>query len=285
MASLLFLKLQALGNDFIVVLRSEISSAEDISALTKAICDRHNGAGADGLVLLERSASPAQSDFRYRIFNADGGEAEMSGNGVRCAAAALHHLGIADSPSIRFETLAGIRTVREIVRSGLTYSSEVEMGAPTLRSAEIPMSIDPPMERVVDFEIVASGARLSVTATSMGNPHCSIFHGQLSQDEFFALAPAIERHPLFPQRTNVEFVRVLSRDTIEVVFWERGAGRTLSSGTGSCAAVVASRLRGLVDEKVSVHTPAGILVVEWLPDRQVVLSGPAQVVYEGRWLA
>lgn len=284
MTSLPFLKLQALGNDFLVVLHPGVSSETDLHELARAMCNRHYGAGSDGLVLLERSAAGARSDFRYRIFNADGGEAEMSGNGIRCAAAALHHLEVWKDPVVRFETLAGVRTVRINSQSGTTYTSEVEMGMPRLGSAEIPMAIDPPRDRVVDFEIVVDGEPVAITATSMGNPHCSIFREDLSRDAFFKLASKIENHHLFPQRTNVELVRVLSRDAIGVTFWERGVGETLSSGTGSCAAMVASRLRGFIDEKVSVHTPAGVLIVEWQPDRELLMSGPAQVVSEGRWL-
>jgi diaminopimelate epimerase len=279
-----FTKLQGIGNDFLVTVVDDVSSIGAINELARGICDRHFGAGADGLIVADcRQGSTA--DFRSRIFNADGGEAEVSGNGTRCLAAYLYYSGLWALPDVRISTAAGVKTGRLVSYEGLRYEFEFNMGKPILASREIPVEIEPPSDRVVGYKLVASGTEYEITCTSMGNPHCSIMVQSLSDKVLGEIGPLIESHPFFPNHTNVEFVRVVSNEEIEVRFWERGVGWTNSSGTGSCAATVSSALLGLTGRSVTVRTAGGELKVRWSADDQVYLTGAAEVVYQGNWLA
>lgn len=278
-----FMKLQALGNDFLLIEGSAAGPAAGYGSLAVRLCDRHFGAGADGVVVVSQAAPGSGADASTRIFNADGGEAEVSGNGTRCVAAYLRATGrwAADAGPIRIGTAAGVKTVR-LAGDG---SYETEMGAPRLASAEVPAAVDPPLERVVGHELALGDERLVVTVTSIGNPHCTTFVDDVEAVDWRRLGPLVERHPLFPKRTNVEFVQVLGPDRIRVRFWERGAGETLSSGTGASAATVASVLNGLTNRSVAVETPAGELRVRWREeDDLVLLAGPAEPVYSGVWI-
>jgi diaminopimelate epimerase len=276
-----FTKLQAHGNDFLIVDSGALPDAADLSALATSLCDRHFGAGADGLVVTGRSDVPTH-EWWSRIFNADGGEAEVSGNGTRCLAAWLDATGAwpPDREYVRVGTVAGVKVVR---RAGDgTY--EAEMGRPILSSAEIPMLVDPPLERVVGFPLEVAGEHLDVTSVSMGNPHCSVFVDALSDVDVAGIGAAIERHEAFPARVNVEFVEVTAHDRIRVRFWERGVGVTLSSGTGSCAATVSAVLTGRCGRVVAVETDAGSLRVVWSDEDDIVrLTGRAEIVYTGKW--
>jgi len=278
-----FTKLQGMGNDFLVTLIDDLPEAIGGGELARQICDRHFGAGADGLVVGERCPD-ANADFRSRIFNADGGEAEVSGNGTRCLAAYLYHSGLWARPEIRIETAAGVKNGRLVSNVGLHYEFEFNMGKPIMASREIPVNIDPPVDRVVDYGLKAANKNYEVTCVSLGNPHCSVFLENVSDDDLAEIGTLIECHGLFPRRTNVEFVQVISANEIAVRFWERGVGRTNSSGTGSCAAAVASALLGLTGRAVTVRTAGGDLAVRWSGDDMVYLTGAAEVVYEGRWL-
>jgi diaminopimelate epimerase len=280
---LYFTKLQAHGNDFLIVVVDDVDRLANPGRLAFMICDRHHGAGADGVVFVSRSMEES-FDFASRIFNADGGEAEVSGNGTRCVAAFLHHAEFWTAPEVRIRTAVGVKQGRLVARSGLTFSFEFEMGRPRLASSEMPMALDPPVDRVVGHDLAVSTQTLKVTCVSMGNPHCSFFTPSLSDTVIDEIGPLIETHALFPNRTNVEMIRVISADDIEVLFWERGVGRTLSSGTGSCAAAVASALNGFTGRRVHVNTPGGPLTVDWGSDEVVRLTGSADVVYEGKWL-
>lgn len=282
-----FTKLQALGNDFLIVEAPELPGGADPGRVAVALCDRHYGAGADGLVVVTPpEAAGAEADCASRIFNADGSEAEVSGNGTRCVAAYLDAVGRwpEGSDAVRIATAAGVKRVRMVAREGVARRLEMEMGVPRFASADVPMALDPPLERIVAYPLEVDGARHAVTVLSVGNPHCALFVDDLAAVDFRGLGARIERHPLFPRRVNVEFVRVETPDRIRVLFWERGVGETLSSGTGASAAAVAAIVNGFAGRAVAVETPAGTLRATWREgDGVVVLEGPAEVVYSGRW--
>jgi diaminopimelate epimerase len=279
-----FAKLQGMGNDFLVTVVKDLFSTKSIGKLAIRMCDRHFGAGADGLVLASRGTS-SDLDFDSRIFNADGSEAEVSGNGTRCLAAYFYHSGLWAAQEVRIGTAAGIKYGKLISKDGLRYEFEFDMGKPILASREIPVGIEPPADRVVSYSLLVAGQSYEVTCTSMGNPHCSIVVPDLTDKALTRVAPLIESNDLFPKRTNVEFIRPISTTDIEVRFWERGVGWTNSSGTGSCAAAVSSALLGLTGRTVSVRTLGGTLAVRWAADDGVHLTGMAEVIYEGKWLS
>lgn len=288
---MLFHKFQALGNDFLIARESEVRAlTSDYEALAQRICDRHFGVGADGLEVLCETVNETEADFAVRLFNADGGETPISGNGTRCVAAWLYHTGVWSQPSVRIATGAGVKTLRLIEQQGARFLFEAEMGQPRLRSEEVPVSLSQPLDRVIRQRLEVNGQIVEFTATSIGNPHCSLFLSSFGVEDFDqlnwrALGAALEVHPVFPERTNVEFVRLLDRQTIEVRFWERGVGETLASGTGSCGAALAAMLNDFTERKVTVKTAAGALLVEWRADGAVAQTGEACAVYRGEWLA
>jgi diaminopimelate epimerase len=278
-----FTKLQGLGNDFLIIYVDDVNRLEKPEELAKQMCERNYGAGADGIVFVAQIHSE-EADFASRIFNADGSEAEISGNGTRCVAAYLYYKELCQEPEIRILTAAGVKIGRFVGREGGHFDFEFDMGKPRLLSNEIPIALDKPLDRVVKYPLVMGGDVQEITCTSMGNPHCSLFVPSLEGLRIDELGPLLEDHPAFPMRTNVEFVHVISRQEIEVLFWERGVGRTLSSGTGSCGASIASMLNGYTDRSVRVNTPGGILQVVWQDDNSIKLTGSAEVIYEGVWL-
>jgi diaminopimelate epimerase len=278
-----FTKTQGMGNDFLIVEVEDLDALQRASELAREMCQRNYGAGADGVVFITR-ARHKQADFASRIFNADGSEAGVSGNGTRCAAAYLCYAGLWNAPEIRIATAAGVKHGRLVSRAHSRFEFEFDMGKPTLSSESVPMILSPPLERVVRYALHIGGDVVEVTCLSMGNPQCVIFVDELDRVNLVEIGPLIEHHPVFPDRANVEFARVISRDEIEIRIWERGAGHTLSSGTGSCASAVAAALNGLTDRKVLVRTEGGELRVHWQDDDRVMLTGSAEVIYEGCWL-
>ncbi|MCG3159770.1 MAG: Diaminopimelate epimerase [Acidobacteria bacterium] len=281
---MLFHKFQALGNDFLIVRELELRAVtDDFEAFSKQICDRHFGAGADGVELLLNAPRVAGADFEVRLFNADGGETPISGNGTRCVAAYLYLIEKWSEDEVRIATGAGIKTLRPVGGDGLVF--EAEMGAPRFSSEEIPVALPARLDRVIRQRLDVGGQNVEFTATSMGNPHCSIFVSEFESVDWRALGSKIETHAAFPERTNVEFVRVIDRDKIEVRFWERGVGETLASGTGACGAALAAMINELTARKIKVITAAGELLVEWRDDGVVAQTGEARVVYRGEWLA
>lgn len=281
---MLFHKFQGLGNDFLIVREQELRTlGEDFETSARHLCDRHFGAGADGVEVLCERTSP-DADFSIRLFNADGGETPISGNGTRCVAAWLYYTGAWSRPTVRLATGAGVKTLKLIDSGGPRFDFETEMGTPRLRSTEIPVHLPEPLERVIRQPLQVVGQAIEFTATSMGNPHCSLLVQNFEQLDWRALGAALEMHPAFPERTNVEFVRVLNRHEIEVRFWERGCGETLASGTGSCGAALAAMLNELTERKVTVKTAAGELLVEWRSDGTVLQTGEACAVFQGNWL-
>jgi diaminopimelate epimerase len=279
-----FHKYQALGNDFIVMRESELRTVTtNYGEFARRICDRHFGAGADGLeVVLDRKTID-DADFEIRLYNADGGETPISGNGTRCVAA---YLCVAErwlKPKLRIATATGVKALSLIDREGGLCVFKMEVGIPKFASTEIPLNFDPPLEKVIRQKLNVDGQEIEFTATSMGNPHCSIFIDDFASLDWRSLGAKLEVHPAFPERTNVEFVRVVSRNEIEVRFWERGVGETLASGTGSCGAALAA-MHNLVERTVTVKTVQGQLEVEWRSDDVVLQTGEARAVYSGEWI-
>jgi diaminopimelate epimerase len=279
-----FHKYHALGNDFIVIRESELRTVTtDYGEFAKRICDRHFGAGADGMeVVLDRKTTD-EADYEIRLFNADGGETPISGNGTRCVAAYLYVAERWLKPKVRIATAVGVKTLTLLDREGGYCEFRMEIGTPKFASLDIPVAFDPPLEKVLRQKLHVDGQEIEFTATSMGNPHCSIFVESFDWD-WRKLGAAIETHSAFPERTNVEFVRVLNRNEIEVRGWERGVGETLASGTGSCGAALAAMLNGWVERKVTVKTVRGAMEVEWRDDDVVTQTGEARGVYSGEWI-
>jgi diaminopimelate epimerase len=293
-----FVKLHGYGNDYIVFMGDESRAAVDLSDLARRVCERHFGAGSDGIAVVgpaggargadDAGGSRGAADFSVRIFNPDGSEAAMSGNGTRCAAAALVHEGLWAQRVLRLSTRSGVKLYRllEADEARGRYRFAAEIGRPRFESASVPMLTDEPLPRVVRHPLeVAPVETIEVTALEMCNPNCCLFVEDFDALDWRRLGRLVESHPRFPARTNVEFVRVVSPERIEVRIWERGVGETLSSGTGASAAVVAACLNELTNRRVTVETPGGTLAVEWREeDDEVVLTGEAEVVYRGEWL-
>ena len=269
-----FIKTQALGNDFLLTERGAIPES-GLSGLAQRICHRNFGVGADGLIYWKLSGDI----FDLRIFNCDGSEPECSGNGLRCTAAYLIESGIWPEPKIQLRTVSGIYT---LTRVGEEY--EADMGVPGLRPEVIPFIARMPVDRVVDYPLDVDDESVRITACSTGNPHCSLFLNELEESVIRRLGAKLERHPAFPNRTNVEFIRVLNDSELQVEFWERGVGPTWASGTGSCGATVAAILNGRTGRDVTVHTRAGKLRVEWPENGRLKLTSIAKVVAEGKYL-
>ena len=269
-----FVKTQALGNDFLLIEQHRVTDT-NYASLARRICDRRLGVGADGLILWD----PGPEAFQLRIFNMDGSEAECSGNGLRCAAAYLLQSGKTGDGRIQLQTLSGIYVLEQ---AGDRYVAD--MGVPALSPEDIPFIAPEPLEQVVDFTVEIEGAPVQITACSTGNPHCSLFVDAIEEAVINTLGPKLEAHPAFPNRTNVEFIHVRNPKEIEVAFWERGAGRTPASGTGSCGAAVAAILNKRTERTVTVHTQYGTLEVEWNADsNRLRLVATANVVAEGEY--
>jgi len=278
-----FTKFHGYGNDYIVFEADQLAAVDDLGDFARRICNRRYGVGADGIAIAQRSEADS-SDFQVRIFNPDGSEAGMSGNGTRCAASYLFYHQLWSNDLLRLQTRNGIKRYHLLERSSGSFLFESELGQPRFDNASIPMLTDEPLERVVDYPLEVGIETLRVTALQMGNPNCCIFVDDFGAIDWRRLGPLIENHPRFPERTNVIFVRVRDRGNLEERLWERGVGETESSGTCSCAAVVASVINDLTDRQVNVHAPGGVLAIEWRDDGEVVLTGRAEVIYSGEWL-
>src|SRR2546422_9578544 len=265
-----FAKGHGLGNDYVVVDQADLHEPLSTRAIQK-ICDRNWGVGSDGILLLVPST---RADFGLRIFNPDGSEAEKSGNGLRIFAKYLWDHGRAKTPTFTVETKGGLVECQCHVRDGRVNFVTVEMGRATFRAPEIPMN--GPDREVVGVPLEVAGTILTVTAVSVGNPHCVVFVERLDEGEVRRLGPLVEQHPAFPNRTNVQFARVRARDTVDVLVWERGAGWTLSSGSSACGVACAAVRNGLTDRRVTVRMPGGDLAVEVRRDWSIRLEGPAE---------
>jgi diaminopimelate epimerase len=279
-----FTKFQGFGNDYLVFEAAQLSGVSNLNEFARAVCDRHYGAGADGIDVVSPSTD-SSADFVVRIFNVDGSEANLSGNGTRCAAAYLYYRGLWSRKELRLKTRSGIKLYRLLERLGPGgYLFDSELGQPKFDSASVPMLTGDPLDPIIDFPLEVEGEKYPVTALQMGNPNCCVFVEDFDALDWRRIGKAIENHPLFPERTNVIFVRVVDRGNIEERIWERGVGETESSGTCSCAAMVASVINNRTDRRVQVHAPGGVIPIEWRDDGEVLLTGRADVVYTGDWL-
>lgn len=285
-----FVKFHGYGNDYIVCEATELAGVSDVAEFVRRACDRHYGVGADGIATLERVGEGEAADFLLRIFNPDGSEAAMSGNGSRSAASFLYFQNLWRRDELRLATKAGVKIYRLLEQDGRgRFRFAAEIGRPAFDSATIPMltgsEIEGARERVVDFPLeLATGEIVRLTALQMCNPNACVFVEDFETTDWRRLGREIESHPQFPQRTNVEFVRVRDRTHVEVRVYERGVGPTLSSGTGACASAVAACLNELTERRVRVEMEGGRLEVEWRDDGEVLLTGEAEVIYRGEWL-
>jgi len=272
-----FTKYHGLGNDFILI--DNRHSSEPVITAEQAVemCDRHFGIGADGVIF----ALPAQNgtDYTMRIFNSDGSEPEMCGNGIRCLAKFIADLEGSDAKTeYRIHTGAGV-IITELRSDGQV---KVDMGVPRLLAAEIPTTLAAPDAKVIDVPIEVADKSWSVTCVSMGNPHCITFVEDVAAIALETVGPQFEHHQAFPQRTNTEFIQIIRRDYVKMRVWERGAGVTLACGTGACAAVVAGVLTGKCDRTTAVELPGGVLEIEWSEvSGRIYMTGPAQRVFTG----
>ncbi len=266
-----FTKMQGSGNDFIVINAIE-HKLDNPSQFALKWCNRHFGIGADQLLLLEKSDI---ADFRMRIFNSDGSEVEMCGNGIRCFAKFVADKKLSDKVELNVETLAGIISPK-LVENGV----KVNMGNPKLKPAEIPVIYDD-NNPIIDEPFQFADRVYHITTVSMGNPHCVIFVDKLDSLDITKVGPMIEHAAIFPNRTNVELVEVVDDKNIKVKVWERGAGLTLACGTGACASVVAASLNGLAGKEVCVSLPGGELYIQWAEDGNIYMTGPGETVFEG----
>ncbi len=273
-----FTKYHGLGNDFILI--DNRAESEPLISAEQAVqlCDRHFGIGADGVIF----ALPGRdgTDYTMRIFNSDGSEPEMCGNGIRCLAQFLSDLeGAGAKTEYRIHTLAGVMTPKLEGES----SVKVDMGMPQLLAAQIPTTLAESGQKVINVPLEVAGQSWEVTCVSMGNPHCITFIEDVAAIPLATIGPQFEHHSAFPQRTNTEFIQVVRPDYVKMRVWERGAGVTLACGTGACAVVVAGVLTGKCDRKATVELPGGCLDIEWSQeDQRVYMTGPAQRVFKGK---
>jgi diaminopimelate epimerase len=274
-----FTKMHGAGNDYIYVDCFKETVTQPLPALAEQMSDRHRGVGGDGLILIRPSDV---ADARMQMFNADGSEAEMCGNGVRCLAKYVYDHGICSRSPLKIETGAGVLTLDLTVVDGRVDRVRVDMGEPILDADRIPTTLPGP--QVIDQEIEVAGRTLRVTCVSMGNPHCIVYVDELSDDLVLGVGPQIERDPRFPSRVNVEFVRVISSGEVQQRTWERGSGETLACGTGASAVCVAGVLTGRTDRNLLNHLLGGDLELDWREsDNHVFKTGPAAEVFTGHW--
>lgn len=269
-----FTKMHGLGNDFVVF--DTISQGPRVDTrLVRFLADRHRGIGCDQVLVIEPPTDP-ELDFRYRIFNGDGSEVGACGNGARCVAKYIRDKRLCARSRVLLQTLGGTLSTQ----GGKGNVFTVSMGVPRLEPAEIPFEAP---SRTAVYTLATSRGELEISAVSMGNPHAVLLVEDLDDAPVGSLGPEIESHPRFPERANVGFMQVLSREEVRLRVWERGAGETLACGSGASAAVVAGRLRGLLDERVRVHLGGGYLQIEWQGEGEALhMSGPATTVFEGQ---
>ncbi|MBE5943636.1 MAG: diaminopimelate epimerase [Lachnospiraceae bacterium] len=279
-----FTKMEGLGNDYVYV-NCFKETIENPSELSIKISDRHFGIGSDGLILIKPSKV---ADFTMEMYNADGSQSEMCGNGIRCVGKYVYDYGLTDKEEIAVETLAGIKYLKFVIDRkdasdrGTVSMVTVNMGEPIFKPEEVPVAINEDLEKVVDYPVTIDDANYNITCISMGNPHCITYVEDTDTFPLEEIGPKFESSPLFPRRVNAEFVQVVSRNYLKMRVWERGSGETLACGTGTCATVVASILNGLTEDEVTVKLLGGELIIKW--DREtnlVYMTGPAKVVFDG----
>ncbi len=290
-----FTKMHGCGNDYVYVDCFAEPFPKNTASLAKAMSDRHFGIGSDGLILVCPSET---ADVRMRMFNADGSEAEMCGNGIRCVAKLAFDRGLTKKNPMKVQTGRGVLTLQLKLHEGKVQRVTVNMGQPVLDADKIPVSLPQPPEanRIVDFPLdkyialespagwmQKCGLDSRMTCVSTGNPHAIIFCQSVDAVPLETIGPILETHPVFPRRINVHFVEVQSATMVKMRTWERGSGITLACGTGACAVAVAAALTGRTDRRVLAHLPGGDLELDWNADDHVYMTGPAEEVFSGEW--
>lgn len=271
-----FTKMHGIGNDYVYVNCFQ-EKVENPSEVAVKVSDRHFGIGSDGLILIKPSE---KADFEMEMYNADGSQGAMCGNGIRCVAKYVYDYGLTDKTSISVDTKSGVKHLELTVEDGKVVRVRVNMGSPELLTEKIPMIY--PMKQVISQPLNVNEQIYEVTAVSMGNPHAVVYLDDVKNLKIDEVGPFFEKHRAFPESVNTEFVRVIDRSTVEMRVWERGSGETLACGTGACAVAVASVLNGYTDEQVTVKLLGGDLKISW--DRKenlVYMTGPAAVVFDG----
>lgn len=272
-----FTKMHGCGNDYVYVdcTKGMIGNPGEIS---RKVSHRHFGIGSDGLILI---CSSDVADFRMAMYNADGSEGAMCGNGIRCVAKYVYDKGLTDKKNLSIETKSGIKKLELTVEDGKVSLVKVNMGAPILKSKDIPVAVD--TDKCIDADINVDGKVYKITCVSMGNPHAVTFIDEdVNKFPLDKIGPKFENHPMFPDRVNTEFVQVLNRHEVNMRVWERGSGETLACGTGTCATVVACVLNGLTEDEITVHLLGGDILVKYDRDNDTVwMTGPAAIAFEG----
>ena len=277
-----FTKMHGAGNDYVYV--NGYVQSLDWPVISEKISDRHKGIGADGLIV---AASSKIADLKMRMFNADGSEGEMCGNGIRCLVAFAMSEGLVDSNAnvISVETGAGVLDVRPTFGNSGMNGAIVDMGEPILRPSVIPVDLTDESFPVVDYPLDVNGRKFLMTFVSMGNPHAvSFIEEDVSSFPLEDIGPIVENHKMFPNKVNFEVVNVVSETHLKVRVWERGSGITMACGTGACAVVVAAHMKGLVGDQVNIELPGGMLGINWSGKGSILMEGPVEEVYRGQWL-
>ena len=283
-----FTKMHGAGNDYLYIdARDHDDFSTDWSQLSRSMSDRHFGVGSDGIILIEDSGI---ADLKMRMFNADGSESEMCGNGIRCFAKYAIDRGLATpgADGIEVETLAGIRTVVPIYDGDRITGARVAMGEPLLEPGDVPVILDPasgyPKGPVTGYSLAVDSLELSLSFVSMGNPHAITFIDQpVGEFPLHTIGPMVEHHSIFPNRVNFETVNITGPGAMTARVWERGSGETMACGTGACAIAVAARLLGIADGRVDITLPGGTLSIDWDGEGEVYLEGPAEEIFSGKW--
>lgn len=272
-----FTKMHGLGNDYVYV-NCFKETVENPAEVSIKVSDRHFGIGSDGLILIKPSDV---ADFRMDMYNADGSQAEMCGNGIRCVGKYVYDYGLTDKTSVSVETLAGIKYLDFVIEDGKVALVTVDMGAPELTAKNVPVVSE--NEQVINETITVEGKDWEMTCVSMGNPHCIVFIDEPVKDfPLEQVGPYFENHERFPKRVNTEFIEVLDRKTVNMRVWERGSGETMACGTGACASAVAAALCGHTEDEITLHLLGGDLRVKWdRENNKVYMTGPATVVFDG----
>ena len=272
-----FTKMQGIGNDYVYVDCTKENKIENPAELSKKVSNRHFGIGSDGLILIENSNV---ADFKMAIYNADGSQAEMCGNGIRCVAKFVFDKGLINKENITIETLAGIKQLKLRTENGKVKKVRVDMGEPILEAKKIPVISD--KNPVIDLQLQAADKTFTATCVSMGNPHAITFVNNVEEFDVEKYGKILEIKKEFPKHSNIEFVELIDKNNIKMRVWERGSGETLACGTGSCASVVACILNNKTERKVNVHLLGGTLEIEWnKQNNHVYMEGPAEIVFEG----
>ena len=273
-----FTKMHGCGNDYVYVDCTK-GMIENPGEVSKKVSHRHFGIGSDGLILI---CSSDVADFRMAMYNADGSEGAMCGNGIRCVAKYVYDKGLTDKKNLSIETKSGIKRLELTVEDGKVSLVKVNMGAPILESKDIPVAVD--TDKCIDADINVDGKVYKITCVSMGNPHAITFVDDIDSLDIEHIGPMFEKKEIFPEQVNTEFIQVVSRDVIKMRVWERGSGETLACGTGACASVVACVLNGLTEDKVTVKLLGGDLFIEYNRDEDAVyMTGPARITFTGEF--